>query len=513
MLILGLGAALVAAVRWLPIPGFDAASRFLASSSAIALTCLLLVGWLAFFSGASIRARGAALGVLVLLALGAVCAVRIDNRSGDMVPSFTWRWTPKQDLALVGQTPAAGAGSPHIELPAPSEVDFPQFLGPRRNAVVEGLRLDRQWQVHPPRELWRQPIGAGWSAFAVVGDYAFTQEQRGQQEMVTCYEVRTGRLVWSHADAGRFTSVVSGDGPRSTPTIADGCALAMGPSGLLNCLDAASGRVRWSRNVLTDNEAVLPETFWGKSCSPLVVDGLVVVSASGNRDRALVAYRLDDGTLAWHGGAGMTSYSSPMLATLAGRRQIIIVNEESVAAHDPADGRVLWEYAWTGIQPKVPQPLPLESDRLLLSAGYGVGCVMLHVQPGDERGFTVQPLWTSRELKPKLTNPVVHQQHAYGLDDGRALVCLDLATGRRTWRGGRYGHGQVLLADDVLLVQTESGELVMVEATPERFHEIARREVFSRTTWNTPALAGRHLLMRNDQEAVCLELTLAAQAK
>jgi outer membrane protein assembly factor BamB len=208
----------------------------------------------------------------------------------------------------------------------------------------------------------------------------------------------------------------------------------------------------------------------------------------------------------WRAGTDHPSYSSPHLATLAGVRQIVMMNQSTVLGHDPATGRVLWEHAWPRMQPSVAQPLVLTADRVLLSAGYGIGSRLLQIESDGSGGLRASLVWESTRLKAKFTNLVLHDGFVYGLDDG-VLVCLDPATGERRWKSGRYGHGQVILAGGRLLVQTEEGEVVLVDPRPDGLHEVSRFSVFSRKTWNPPALAGRYLFVRNDVEAACFELS------
>src|SRR5206468_2657357 len=153
------------------------------------------------------------------------------------------------------------------------------------------------------------------------------------------------------------------------------------------------------------------------------------------------------------------------LATLAGKPQIVMVNQHTVTGHDPADGRILWSHRWGTGDPKVPQPIPIAPDRVFLTAGYGVGSAMLQITPSTGGAFSASPLWANKSLKSKFANVAIRDGHAYGLDDG-ILACVDLSTGQRKWRSGRYGHGQVLLVDDLLLVQAESGDVVLLEADP-----------------------------------------------
>ena len=277
---------------------------------------------------------------------------------------------------------------------------------------------------------------------------------------------------------------------------------AMGETGILNALDLASGRKLWSHDVLKETGASLPD--WGRSCSPLVLDGRVIVIAGGAQGRRLVAYDALSGAPVWSAGDGGASYSSPTLVTLAGRPQLVVLNTASVSGHDPASGAVLWEQPFPGQQPNVALPVRLDAERLLVSAGYGVGSKAYRV---SEQGGTLQAQleWESPRLKSKFANLIVHEGYVYGLDDG-VLTCLDPRTGDRRWKSGRHGHGQLLLVAGLLLVQTEEGELVLVEPSPEAYRELARFGALDGKTWNPPALAGSLLLVRNDREAAAYEL-------
>lgn len=512
LIILGLGGALVATIQGTGLFANDAAVQFLSTGSAIGLTSILLAFWAIFFTGLEARTRTGLLLLGVGLVLGFFSLVRIEGVSGDMRPAFAWRWRPPRDQRLAkGLSEEGKPADATIDLTQTTAHDFPQFLGPDRNGKLSGPTLARDWRAQPPEEIWRQPIGAGWSSFAVIGPYAITQEQRGSQELVTCYELLTGKLLWAHADPGRFSEVIAGDGPRSTPTVVDGRVFTLGASGRLNCLDGATGEEIWSHDVLEENDA--PNVHWGKSCSPAIIDNLVVVSAGGPEGHSLVAYDKTNGDEIWHAGDDLSSYSSPLLATLAGVRQILIVNHHALAAHDPADGRMLWRYQWQGSQPKVAQPIPVGDSQVLIASGYGIGSMLLDVEHDGDGKFSVRQAWKSHnlKLKPKFANPLLRDGFVYGLDDGRSLVCLEVASGKRRWQGGHYGHGQVLLVGDLLLVQAESGEIALVEASPERYQELSSFQAIEGKSWNNPVLAGQYLLVRNAEEAACYKLPLAEE--
>jgi outer membrane protein assembly factor BamB len=481
---------------------------------------LMLAAWLAFFSRlpwpTRVRAAVIALAILTL----AAGTLRVRGVTGDLFPILEWRWAARPQATLAplppppaDPPPASPAVASPIAVPEGAPADkpepdlrpgqYPQYLGPDRNGVIPGIRLARDWTATPPRVLWRRAVGAGWSGFAVADGTAITQEQRGDQETVVAYDMADGSPKWSHGDAAHYESTVAGEGPRATPTISRGRVFTLGSTGLLNALDFKTGRSLWQRDVAADNNARQPD--WGRSSSPLVVDDLVVVSVGGPDGRSLVAHNRDTGEPVWRAGDDVASYSSPQLATLAGVRQILILNQDTVASHDPKTGSVLWQHSWPRQQPSVAQPLLLGGDRVLFSAGYGIGSRLLHVTASSSGALQANLLWESPRLKAKFTNLVLHNGVVYGLDDG-VLVAVDPADGERKWKSGRYGHGQVILAGNLLLIQTEEGEIVLVEPRPDAHKELARFSVFSRKTWNPPALVGRNLLVRTDVEAVCLEL-------
>jgi outer membrane protein assembly factor BamB len=363
------------------------------------------------------------------------------------------------------------------------------------------VRIETDWSKVPPVEMWRRPIGPGWSSFAVRGDLIYTQEQRGTEELVSCYNLNTGEPVWGHRDAARFWESNAGPGPRGTPTLSNGRVYTFGGTGIVNALDAADGAVVWSRNAAADAGKKTPE--WGFASSPLVVGDMVVVGASGK----LVAYNIATGEPRWFGPDGGVSYSSPQLATIDGVPQILLVSVAGATSVAPADGAQLWKHAWPGY-PIVQPALTAEGD-VLISVSDSSGTRRLAPTHGPN-GWTVEERWTSPGLKPYFNDFVVHKGYAFGFDGG-ILACIDLKDGKRVWKGGRYGHGQlVLLADqDLLVVLTEEGEVALVTAAPDQFKELARRPAIEGKTWNHPVVAGDVLLVRNGQEMVAFRLSPA----
>jgi outer membrane protein assembly factor BamB len=494
------------ATLWLRIcAGGSFQGRNLRTLAVLFVAFLLLVVWWLAASRTPWRVRlGVAAALAGLIGLTAM-VFRIRGVSGDLLPILEPRWTRAVPLSPADQ--AGGSGSRTLAVQA---LDFSQFLGPNRNAILEAPALKPGWRASPPRVLWRQPIGAAWSGWAIVGARAFTQEQRPEGECSTCYDALTGRLLWSHSEPAHYHTTLGGEGPRCTPTVLSNRVFTLGATGILNCLDLATGRQLWSRDIVEDAKSRVPE--WGFSGSPLAIDGLVVVSAGGSPGRSLLAYRQDTGQLAWAGGSRHVSYGSPFLASLAGRRQILAFNSRKITSHDPATGQVLWEYPWGVGEPQAAAPVVVGANRVLFSSGYGVGSELLEIQPAADGSLTASRLWQSKKMRAKFANLVQQQGFLYGLDDG-VLACLDLKDGSQPWEQGRYGHGQGLLVRGLFLLMAENGDLVLLRPTPQSPNELDRFRVFHGKTWNPIALSGDLLLARTDQEAACLRLPVEPSPK
>ncbi len=440
---------------------------------------------------------------VMTVGLGATC-FRLRGVSGDLVPILEFRW---------GRQPVPGPGSDAAAAPGAarsSGSDFPQFLGPRRDAILDARALLPDWNNNPPKILWRKAVGAGWSGWAIVGTRAFTQEQRSEGECSTCYEVLSGRLLWSTAEPVRYQTAIAGEGPRCTPTVVSNRVFTLGATGKLNCLDLETGRRLWSRNIVDDAKSHVPD--WGFAGSPLVFDGKVVISGGGDAGRSLLAYHAETGELAWSGGDQPVSYSSPILVSLAGVPQILAFDHRRITSHDPSSGKVLWDYPWGNGQPQVAVPVVVGPDRVVFSSGYGVGSEMLELSRATNGQLVARSVWRSRKLKAKFANLVQREGFLYGLDDG-VLACLDLHDGAQRWKEGRYGHGQGLLIRDLFLLMSENGELVLLQPNPGSPRELHRFKLFHGKTWNPIALSGDLLLARTDQEAACVRLALAPETK
>ena len=503
--------------------------------------------------------RLAVIAAAIVLSIGSLTLVRTDGIMGEAGSQITWRWTPtaeEQLLARAADEPMAPVPAPKsepsaaavssapapttampteppavpLESPAASETpaapttgaldppvanppdvnaraEWPGFRGPERNSIIRGVRIETDWSASPPVELWRRPIGPGWSSFAVHGDLLYTQEQRGDHEIVACYQVSTGQPIWMHRDATRFWESNGGAGPRGTPTLNNGRVYAFGATGILNALDAGTGKVVWSRNVGIDTGVEVPG--WGFASSPLVIADLVVVAAAGR----LAAYGITTGQPRWFGPEGGAGYSSPHLLTIDGVDQIMLLRGSRTISVAPADGALLWEHIWQPSADIVQPAVITNGDMLITTADAmgGQGMRRLAVARENSR-WIVKERWTSRNLKPYFNDYVVHNGYAYGFD-GSILAAINLEDGARAWKGGRYGFGQLLLLpdQDLLLVLSEEGELALVRATPDQFTEVARFRAIEGKTWNHPVLAGDVLLVRNGEEMAAFRLSLTSR--
>ncbi len=501
---------------------------------------LALVAWAVASRRLSSGAQRASLVAVLLLACGGFTLIRTGGINGDGGSDLHWRWTKSPEerlLAQIGEEPKALPSAPAAtaivqelvaakaseasvtpsatstpkpeptaSIAAETGADWPGFRGPQRDSIIRGIRIKTDWAAAPPVELWRRPIGPGWSSFAVYGDLLYTQEQRGDDEVVACYHVTTGAPVWRHSDKVRFWESNGGAGPRATPTLSKGRVYTFGATGILNALEAGNGKVVWSRNVASDTDTKTPG--WGFTSSPLVVEDLVIVAAAGT----LAGYDTGTGQRRWVGPKHGGSYSSPHQMTIDGVRQILLLNEAGATSLAPADGTVLWEHAWPGgaiVQPALTADGDVLINTIATTGGVGTRRLAVSHKAG---GWSVEERWMSNGLKPYFNDFVLHKGHAFGFD-GNILACINLADGKRKWKGGRYGNGQLVLLpeQDLMLVLSEEGELALVEATTDQFKELARFPALNAKTWNHPVLVGDVLLARNGEEMAAFRLSLAGR--
>ena len=467
----------------------------------------LWVGWLLATPFLTWPVRRLGLLACILL-LGAYCTlIRVDGTTGEFDATVNWRWTPTPEdifLASRSSAPPLTAATPAVLTLTPG--DWPEFRGPERDGHARGVRIATDWTESPPQARWRKRIGPGWSSFAVVGKNVYTQEQRGEKEVVVCYHTDSGEERWIHEDATRFTETVAGPGPRSTPTFHEGKLYTLGANGHLNCLDAATGKLIWKHDIAADAAAKVP--MWAFSSSPLVAQGIVTVFAGGEKGIVL-GYKADTGDLAWKAGEGKHSYCSTQLNKIDGVEQLLICTDVGLLSLQPKDGKLLWKHEWQLPQDmaRVVQPARVGERDFLIGTGFDFGTRRIRVKPTAAGWNADEEVWSTRAIKPYYNDLVVHKGNLYGFD-GAFFVCVNLDDGALRWKQRGFGHGQVLLLpdQDLLLILGEKGQAALVDAKPDGYKSHGQFQAIEGKTWNHPVIAHGKLFVRNGEEIACYQL-------
>lgn len=480
-----------------------------------ALAVLLIAVWWVFFSGFRWGTRLGAVALALLAATGFYyCLREVELTKGrvSLVPRFHFQWetTAAQRLAdYLAQQP-----SNHDLPPIDAQIgphDFPRYRGPRFDGKIADLKLNADWNKNPPEVLWQHPCPGGYSGIAVAGNIVVTLELRDDGDNVVCYDRTTGRQRWAFAYGTNYKDPTKmGNGSRSTPTIHDSHVYAIGATGEFVCL-TADGKKKWQTNILDDAKA--KNTKWGLTASPLIVDDMVIALAgideAAPTGSALIAYEQVNGDIRWRTGSRKAGYSSPQLAILGSMPQILVFDGEGLVSYDKS-GNELWQHPWpTDYEMNSIQPLVFGPDRVFISSEVKNGSAMLRVLPPENSGaaWSVETLWHSKKLGCRYANPVTDGKNIFSLHEMQGfLTCLDAETGKLRWRRNREGPGQLLMTDGlVLLVNGDTGDVSLWNADGT---ELARHSPFKvkDKTWNTPALAGDQLFVRNQAEIVCLKL-------
>lgn len=511
------------------VPFIDQAIRNLLTGIAIMVIPFTVVLWFSFFSDHATKVirMSTFFGFLGLQAGVIFVMANYVEFDGDLTPKLILPSQKNADYRLA-VPPESNAT---VDLKTETPDDFPQFLGPNRDGNLPNTYFAYDWEKETPTLLWKQEIGPGHSGFATRNGFAVTMEQRGDLELTTCYKIATGELMWSYANETRHNSWLGKVGPRSTPTIHDGKVYSLGANGHLVCLKGANGELIWKKDLHEEFGTSVAEeknaVTWGRAASPLVFSDKVVVPAGGPKEGphvSLVCYNRNTGEELWRAGETQISYASPMLMPYLkpgtrGANCIVSVNESNVTAHDTENGDIIWSIDRPGdssAAASTSQPVLMPGSRLLLTKGYGTGSQLIHYQAGQ-----VETIWkNTAALKTKFTNAVYHNAYAFALSDGR-LECIEISSGKRVWKSRKsYGHGQILLCGSEILVLAEKGYLALVRAWGTKMGNDANKHVqftsfqaLEGTTWNTIAVHGNKLLVRNSQEAACYEMPIRSKAE
>ena len=428
-----------------------------------------------------------------------VMHMRLEVDGSGMMPMVGWG-TPDAHYAELEKSREERKVTASAETPQPMySAYWTDFRGPGRTGVYSQMPILVEWPAAGLKQIWKQPIGGGYASFVIANGRAFTIEQRRTKEAVVAYDMRNGRELWAHSYDANFQESMGGDGPRATPVWHEGLIYSLGATGEFRCLDAATGSVRWSKNILEDNSA--QNIQWGMSNSPLIVDDKVIVTPGGTYGKSIAAYNRLTGDALWKSLDDRQSYTSPIFTTLNGKRQIIAVNAPRVVGLDPENGALLWEFPWqTDHDINSAIPVVVDDSHFVISAGYGHGAALIEV---SSTGAKI--VWQNTKMKNKFNHSVLHDGHLYGMDES-ILACIDVKTGELKWKGGRYGYGQLLLASGHLVITSERGEVVLVKASPDGHHEVAKFAAIDGKTWNSPAISDGFLLVRNTSEMACYRI-------
>ncbi len=380
-------------------------------------------------------------------------------------------------------------------------LDWPQFRGVNRDGVSAETDLPRRWPAEGPRVVWKQAIGEGYSGVSVAGDRLYTMDSDGTTEYVLALEAGSGKEVWRVA-AGPELIDPMGNGPRTTPTLDGGTVYAMGSHGRLLALKAADGAKIW--------EVDLPQAFgakrptWGYSGSPLIDGDLLILEVGGKEGRGVVAFEKDTGKIRWGALDGDAAYSSPAVMTIGGIKQYVVTRRagpQTVALR--LDGSVLWTHP--GPFSVIASALFIPPDKVYVSGGDDAGAVLMRIKTEGGKA-TVEELWKTRTMKNHFNNAVLVGEHLYGFDNA-TFKCLSVATGEPAWALRGLGKGSLLVADgNLLIVLSDTGTLLLVEATPAAYTELARFQAMEGKAWTAPTLANGRLYLRDHDEIVALEM-------
>ena len=378
--------------------------------------------------------------------------------------------------------------------------DWPQFMGPTRNGLAPDTGLNKDWRANPPQVLWRvQMNDNGYAGPSVAGGKVFIMDRNGDNDVVRCLDLQSGQDVWryEYQEGGRDNYGFA----RATPSYADGKLYTLSRFGILNCLDAASGRVVWTKSLMRDFGGKPPN--WNYSASPLVDGDQVIVQAGSPRGNVM-ALNKDTGAVIWVGDdADLAGYGTPVIATILGQRQYVVPTGRNFVGVDTSTGKTLWRFPWANKCSVNASQAVVEGNFVFLTSGYGIGCALVEITPQGPKEY-----WRNNDITPHFSSPIYYNGYIYSdSDTGGALVCMSPQQGQVCWRQGGFEKGGLLIADGVIIACTgNTGDVVMCKADPGSYQELGRIKPLGGQAWTAPILADGYLLVRNKQALACVKL-------
>ncbi len=371
--------------------------------------------------------------------------------------------------------------------------DWPNWRGPNHN----GISVEKDWDPlvlnDTAKPAWTAEVGIGFSAITVAGDKAITIGNIGKKtDVVTCFDAKTGQVVWKYAYPESLTANMYEGGPNATATIADGKVYTLSKTGKAFCLNLSDGQVVWMK----DLGAKVPQ--WGFSSSPLLIGDKVVYNVF---DRG-VALNKVSGEIVWTSEDKKSSYATAVPVTVDGKTYVYLFGRDSLLCINSADGSVLWTYPWnTSYDVNASDPIIIGNE-IFITSGYNHGCTLIRVEDGKP-----VKVWENKNMRSQLSGPVAIGSYIYGIDDSQ-LVCLDWKTGEKKWSEPSAGKGSLMAADGKLIVLSEKGKLMIIKAIPEKFELIASAQVLDGRCWTMPTLANGRIYARNAAgKLVCMDVS------
>jgi outer membrane protein assembly factor BamB len=423
----------------------------------------------------------------------------------------------RQALMLAAVALTAGAGQAD---------DWPQWHGPNRDGISKETGWLATWPAEGPKRLWQAEVGTGYGTVSVSKGRLYVLGNTDNTDTVYCLDANTGASVWKHSYPCLAKDERAGfHGPRSTPTVDGDRVYTLSRHGHLFCLDAASGSVKWSKELVNDLGGSEPvdgdNTGWGYALSPLVEGDVLIVEAGGKGASAqepasaapgasVVALEKETGKVLWKAGNDRPGYSSPVAFDLKGRRCLAVFTAGGPVVRQLKDGGEVWRFSWkTSYEVNAATPIVSEG-KLFISSGYNRGCALFDLSSNPPA-----PVWQSKVIRNHANSCVLWQGHVYGFDESQ-LKCIEWATGEMKWGEGKYRKGSVMLADGKLILYSEDGKLGIAEATPAGYKELAFTQAIKvrdsypgkaqKPTWAVPVLANGRVYCRSQDDLVCLDV-------
>ncbi len=376
--------------------------------------------------------------------------------------------------------------------------DWPQWRGPDRDGISAEAGWLTQWPEGGPKQLWKHNVGISCSSVAVVGDHVFTMGNQNESDTVWCYDAKSGAPVWKHTYACPLDPHQFEGGSGATPTVDGNFVFTCSRAGHLFCLNAADGKPVWSKNLIKDLGGKVPT--WGYAGSPVVIGKLVIIDV-GAIDGTTMALDKKTGAVVWKSGTDGASYATSMPFKHDGTDCLVTFNAFGLVIRSAA-GKELARHPWkTSYDINAAVPI-ISGDKIFISSGYNHGCALLQFT-----GAELKPVWENKKMRNHFNSSVLWKGSLYGFDES-TLTCLDFATGDVKWIQPGLGKGSLMIADGRMVIQGEQGDLVIADASPAAFKELARAKVLDKRCWVVPVLANGRIYCKNNLgDLVCLDVS------